>query len=258
MSTRLERALRHDRWVVTAAITAVTVLAWSYTVWLAAGMDMPFGLHEAMAAVIAPWTASQFLMMWAMWAVMMVGMMLPSVTPMCLIYARVARHARGQGRPIASAGWLASGYLLAWAIFAVAATLAQWSLEQAALLSPMALSVSGALGSALLVVAGLFQLTPWKDACLSQCQAPLVFILRHGGFRRDPAGSLLLGARHGLYCIGCCWALMCLLFVAGIMNIEWIAAITVFVLLEKIAPPKLHVARITGIALIAAGAWTLS
>ena len=258
MSTLLERTLRHDRIVVMAAITSVTVLAWSYTVWLAAAMNMPGGLHGAMAAVIAPWTAGQFLMMWVMWAVMMVGMMLPSVTPMCLIYARVARHASGEGRPIASAGWFAGGYLLAWAIFALAAILAQWLLEQAALLSPMALRVSGVLGGAILVMAGLFQFTPWKDACLSQCQSPLIFIQRNGGFRRDPRGSILLGARHGLYCIGCCWALMCLLFVAGIMNVVWIAAITVFVLLEKIAPASFHVSRIAGAALVAIGAWTLS
>jgi predicted metal-binding membrane protein len=258
MSTALERALRHDRLVVLAAIAAVTALAWIYTTWLAAGMDMPVGMATTMAPAILPWSTHDFLVMWVMWVVMMVGMMLPSVTPMVLIYARVARHALGQGKPFASTGWFAGGYLLAWAIFAIAATVAQWALEQAALLSPMAMRVTEAFGGGILVIAGLFQFTPWKDACLSQCQAPLVFLQRHGGFRREPGGAILLGVRHGHYCIGCCWALMCLLFVAGVMNLVWIAIIMVFVLLEKVLPAELHISRIAGVALLAAGAWALS
>ena len=131
-------------------------------------------------------------------------------------------------------------------------------LEQAALLSPMTMATGERLGGVVLVLAGLYQWTPLKDRCLAQCQAPLVFIQRHGGFRRDPPGALGLGARHGLYCIGCCWALMGLLFVVGVMNVLWIAAIAGFVLLEKVVPPGRALSRIAGAALVAAGIWMLA
>jgi predicted metal-binding membrane protein len=256
--TALERAFRNDRAVVLGAIGAVTALAWAYVLWLASGMDaaghdMAMPGMEMMAPAIAPWTAGDFAWMWAMWAVMMVGMMLPSVAPMVLIHAGVARKALGQGKPFASTGWFAAGYLLAWAGFALVATAAQMGLEQAALLSPMTMATGERLGGVVLVLAGLYQWTPLKDRCLAQCQAPLVFIQRHGGFRRDPPGALGLGARHGLYCIGCCWALMGLLFVVGVMNVLWIAAIAGFVLLEKVVPAGRALSRVAGAALAGAG-----
>jgi predicted metal-binding membrane protein len=260
--TALERAFRHDRAVVLAAIGIVTALAWAYVLWLAsrmaaAGHDMAMPGMAMMAPAIAPWTAADFAWMAAMWAVMMVGMMLPSVAPMVLIYAGVARKALGQGKPFASTGWFAAGYLLAWTGFAVAATVAQMGLEQAALLSPMTMATGERLGGIVLVLAGLYQWTRLKDRCLAQCQAPLVFIQRHGGFRRDPAGALGLGVRHGLYCVGCCWALMGLLFVVGVMNVLWIAAIAGFVLLEKVVPAGRGLSRVAGAALVGAGIWLL-
>jgi predicted metal-binding membrane protein len=260
--TALERAVRSDRMVVLAALAAVTVLAWAYVLRLAAGMDaagpdMAMPGMQMMAPAIAPWTAADFALMWAMWAVMMVGMMLPSVAPMVLIYAGVARKALGQGKPFASTGWFVGGYLLAWAGFALAATLAQMGLEQAALLSPETMATGERLGGVVLILAGLYQWTPLKERCLAQCQAPLVFIQRHGGFRRDPAGSLGLGLRHGLYCIGCCWALMALLLVVGVMNVLWIAAIAGFVLLEKVIPAGRALSRVAGVALVGAGSWVL-
>jgi predicted metal-binding membrane protein len=267
----LEAVLRRDRAVVLAALIAVAALAWVYVLRLAAGMpaepaDMgglpgmsPSGTGMAGMAGpgLQPWGMFDFLFMFAMWAVMMVGMMLPSAAPMVLIYARVARQAAAQGKPFAATAWVAGGYLLAWVAFAFLATLVQWALESALLLTHPMARASGAFGAIVLIGAGLYQWTPLKDTCLSQCQTPFVFIQRHGGFRRDPAGALEIGARHGLSCIGCCWALMALLFVGGVMNVLWIAGIAVLVLAEKIVPAGRWIPRVSGLALVGAGALLL-
>jgi predicted metal-binding membrane protein len=265
--TTLEVALRRDRVIVLAAIAGLAAAAWSYTLWLAAdmnmgGMDMtgfrmiPAGAGWMMPAA-EPWSAVEFVLLFAMWAVMMVGMMTPSAAPMILLYARVGRQAAGQGRPLAATGWFAGGYLAVWAVFSLAATIGQWGLQRAALLTPMMGSESALFGAAVLIAAGLYQWTPFKDACLKHCRAPLHFIQHHGGFRRDAAGSLGIGFRHGLYCIGCCWALMALLFVGGVMNILWIAAIALFVLAEKVLPGGRLLARIAGTGFVAAGIWLM-
>jgi predicted metal-binding membrane protein len=267
MAPTLETVLRRDRTVVIAALAVVVALAWADIIWLAddmamGGMDMtgfrmiPAGQGLMMPAS-APWQPLEFAYVLAMWAVMMVGMMTPSVAPMILVYARVGRQAVASGRPFAASGWFASGYLIAWFGFSLAATSAQWALERAALLTPMMESASGLLGGIVLIAAGLYQWTPIKEACLSYCQAPLTFIMRHGGFRSDPSGALALGLRHGLYCIGCCWALMLLLFVGGVMNVLWIAGLAVLVLLEKVAPFGKFIPRIAGCILIGAGTWLL-
>jgi predicted metal-binding membrane protein len=267
MSLPLEAVLRRDRAVVIAALVFVTGLAWADIVFLAGdvamdGMDMagfrmiPAGQGLMMPAT-TPWQPLEFAYVFAMWAVMMIGMMTPSAAPMILIYARVSRQALVGGHPFAASGWFAAGYLIAWVGFSLAATLAQWGLERAALLTPMMESASGVLGGIVLIASGLYQWTPVKEACLSYCQAPLTFLMRHGGFRPDPRGALALGLRHGLYCIGCCWALMLLLFVGGIMNVLWIAALAMLVLLEKAAPFGHFIPRVAGSAFIAAGAWLL-
>jgi predicted metal-binding membrane protein len=262
----LELVLRRDRMVVLAALGALVVLAWAYVLCLAAAMD---GDHTAMTDMsgmdmvemagpsLRAWGATEFTFLFFMWAAMMVGMMLPSVAPMVLIYARVARQAHAQGKPFAPTAWFAGGYLLAWTIFALLATVVQRALEHALLLTPMMVSASTAVGGAILIAAGVYQWTPLKDACLSQCQSPLLFIQRHGGFRREPTAALRLGTKHGLYCIGCCWALMALLFVGGVMNLLWIAAIAILVLVEKITPAGRRIARVTGAAFVGAGVWLL-
>ena len=175
---------------------------------------------------------------------------------MILIYARVGHHAAGEGRSLAASAWFALGYLLSWTTFALAATSAQWVLERAALLTQAMESASNILGATILIIAGLYQWTPFKNACLSYCQTPLGFILRYG-FRREATGALALGFRHGLYCIGCCWAVMALLFVAGVMNLFWIAALSALVLVEKVVPLGRLVPRIAGIAFMAGGALLL-
>jgi predicted metal-binding membrane protein len=190
--------------------------------------------------------------------VMMIGMMTPSAAPMILLYARVGRQAAQQGQPLAASAYFSAGYLVAWIGFALAASLAQWALERSALLSPMMEGASDVFGGAVLIGAGLYQWTPLKDACLRQCQAPWLFIQRHGGFRRDARGALAFGLRHGGYCIGCCWALMALLFVGGVMNVLWIAAIAILVLVEKIVPAGRMISRTAGAVFFAGGAWLIA
>src|SRR5450631_1070685 len=247
-SQALEFVLRRDRAVILAALIVITGLAWAYVLWLAndmamGGMDMtgfrmiPAGMGLMMPAS-APWRPIEFLFMFMMWVVMMIGMMTPSAAPMVLLYARVGRQAAMQGKPFANSYWFFGGYLLAWIAFAIVATLAQWAVQRASLLTPMMESASAILGSALLIAAGLYQWSPLKDACLRQCKAPFHFTQRPGGFPRDAKGSFRLVIRHGAYCVGCCWALMALLFVGGVMNLLWIAVLTIFILLEKVIDRK--------------------
>jgi predicted metal-binding membrane protein len=267
MNTTLEAVLRRDRAVVIVALAAITALAWADILWLADdiamdGMDMagfrmiPAGQGLMMPAN-APWQPLEFAYVFAMWTVMMIGMMTPSAAPMILIYARVGRQAVVSGHPFAASGWFASGYLIAWFSFSLAATAAQWVLERAALLTPMMESAGGVLSGMVLIAAGIYQWTPIKEACLSYCQAPLTFIMRHGGFRPDAGGAVALGLRHGLYCIGCCWALMSLLFVGGVMNVLWIATLAGLVLSEKALPFGKFISRIAGCVFVAGGIWLL-
>jgi predicted metal-binding membrane protein len=251
----LETLLRRDRAIVLAALVAVALLAWASL----AALPVRAGMEGmAMEPELGPWAPADAVLMFAMWAAMMTGMMTPSVAPMILLYARVARHAAQRARPFAPTGWFASGYLLAWCVFAAIATALQWLLERAATMSPAMALADRPLAGALLVAAGLYQWTPLKEACLGHCRSPLQFVQAHGGFRPQRAASLLLGLRHGLYCIGCCWALMLLLFVGGVMNLLWIATLAAVVLAEKLLPAGRLVARVTGVALLAGGALLLS
>jgi predicted metal-binding membrane protein len=188
-----------------------------------------------------------------MWAIMMVGMMTPSVAPVILLYARVGRQAASSGKPFAAAGWFAAGYFLAWTVFSILAATAQIALRSATLLTPMLEPASPLLGGAILMVAGVYQWSGLKNACLVQCREPLGFIQRLGGFKREATASLALGFRHGLYCIGCCWAFMFLLFVGGVMNLLWVAGLAVLVLLEKFPAQGRFLSRATGGVLIAGG-----
>jgi predicted metal-binding membrane protein len=263
----LAALLRRDRAVMLAALVALTALAWADLVWLSedmamGGMDMtgfrmiPAGQGLMMPA-IEPWKPIEFGYVFAMWVVMMIGMMTPSVAPMILIYARVGRQAVLAGTPFAATSWFAAGYLLAWTAFSLVATSAQWALERMALLTSMMESARNPLGAAILILAGVYQWMPLKAACLFRCQSPLIFIQQQGGFRRDVRGALVLGLRHGMFCIGCCWALMALLFVGGVMNLLWIAMLAILVLLEKVVWFGRLIARVAGLGMIAAGGWLL-
>ncbi len=239
---------RRDRIVILSALAGVTALAWLYLVIMAARMPE---MNPAMMMGVRPWSALDFWMMFLMWAVMMVGMMVPSAAPMILLFALVARKAGEKGHAMASVPVFVAGYILAWSAFSLAATILQWGLERLALLSPMMTSASPFLGAGLLIAAGAYQLTPLKDTCLRHCRAPADFLSRH--WRPGAAGAVRLGAIHGAFCIGCCWVLMGLLFLGGVMNLLWIAAIAIFVLIEKLAPAGRQAGRISGFGLIAAG-----
>jgi predicted metal-binding membrane protein len=266
MSVPLESLLKRDRVIVVVSLAAVTALAWLYLFWIAGDMthsgqapidmpDMP-GMSLVEPA-LKPWTVRDFAFTFAMWAVMMAGMMTPSASPMILLYTRVARQAAQQGQVLASAGWFAAGYLLSWTVFSLAATIAQAALERAALLTPMMVASTNRIGGVILISAGLYQWTALKSACLSRCRSPLEFIQSQGGFKRNALGSLRVGLKHGLYCIGCCWALMTLLFAGGVMNVMWIAAIAVLVLMEKVLPRGKSISRIAGVGFVVAGLWLL-
>jgi predicted metal-binding membrane protein len=192
-----------------------------------------------------------------MWTVMMVGMMAPSAAPMILMYARVGRQGRTEGKPLAATGWFAAGYFSVWIGFSMAAALVQWGIERTALLDDRMASASNVFGGIILIAAGIYQWTPLKDVCLAQCQTPFTFLMRYGGFRGDIAGCLLLGLRHGAYCVGCCWVLMALLFVGGVMNVLWIALLALLVLLEKVTRVGRLIARAVGVACVISGVWLL-
>jgi predicted metal-binding membrane protein len=258
----LRAALRRERLIALAALLFVAALAWGWTLHLAAqmaGMNAPamtgitMSHLQMLSPAMTPWSMPLGLYLFAMWAVMMVGMMTPSAAPMVLLYLGVARHAAGSGHRFAGAAWLFAGYLLAWCLFALVATLAQWGLESTAMMTAGMQAANPTLGAVVLIAAGLYQWLPVKNACLTQCRAPLSFIQQHGGFQPSAAGSLRLGFAHGLYCVGCCWLLMLVLFVVGVMNLLWIAALTLFVLAEKLVPRPLWLARGAGMAAMAAG-----
>ena len=247
----------------------LTTLAWVYLVHLARNMaamgaaaeTMGMSMEEHMRMMspsFSEWTLGHFLFMFSMWAVMMVGMMTPSVAPMVLIYMNIAAQNGARGHVFAPAAWLAGGYLAAWCAFSLVAVFLQWAFEKLALITPMMASASRLFGGVVLIAVGLYQWLPIKQACLSQCRSPLSFIQRYGGFQPSAAGSLRLGFRHGLQCIGCCWAVMVLLFVGGVMNLLWIAALAIFVLLERVIPGAYYFSRVAGLAAVGAGVWLIA
>jgi len=245
---------RRERAVIVAALAGVTALAWAYVVHLARGMaGMGDMASMAMAPMLAPWSARDAVLMFAMWWVMMVGMMLPSALPMTLTFAAINRGRRERGGAYVPTALFVAGYLFAWGAFSLAATAAQWALERAALMTGMMRTSSPLLGALLFVAAGVYQLTPLKRACLHRCRTPLAFVLEH--WRDGAAGALHMGAAHGRFCLGCCALLMALLFVGGVMNLLWVAAIAVFVLIEKVLPAGERVARVAGVLSIAFGVW---
>jgi predicted metal-binding membrane protein len=247
-----------------AGLGGITVAAWVYVVGMAHRMETGSAgttgqsmepMMDAMTGV-QPWTATEFGLRLAMWAVMMVAMMVPTAAPMTLMYAAVARKAAAQNSPLAPTSVFVTGYIVMWTIFSLLATTAQHALDHAALLSPMMVSTSAGFGAALLIAAGVYQLTPLKNACLRNCRAPAHFLSRY--WRTGNLGAFRMGLRLGAYCVGCCWILMGLLFVGGVMNLLWIAAIAVFILLEKTLPFGEVSGRIAGVAMILVGGLSLA
>ncbi|MFT5391517.1 MAG: putative metal-binding membrane protein [Gammaproteobacteria bacterium] len=206
-------------------------------------------------AQLGAWTSTEAVLMFVMWSVMMVGMMLPSAAPMILMFARVSLNHRRAGRPYVATSVFVLGYVLAWGLFSAAATAAQWGLERVALMGFDMRTTDMPLAGALFIAAGLYQLSPLKHACLRLCRSPLDFVLNR--WREGSMGALRMGTAHGLYCLGCCWLLMLLLFVGGVMNLLWIATLSAFVLIEKLLPAGTVTSRITGVAMAAFGCYLI-
>ena len=289
----LEDLLRRDRLVTAVGLAMLCVLAWLYLLNSAGmgmslsdmtrlalfphqaaeaagampdmpgmkmdGMDMP-GMDmgpTAAAPQPAPWSASTWLLSAAMWWTMMVAMMTPTAAPTVLLYARVHRHAQDRREGLAPTGAFTAGYLLAWLGFSLAAVAAHWALQRFGLLSATTMgSQSPWLSAGVLIAAGLYQLSPLQGVCLSHCRAPAAFLSRH--WRPGVLGAVRLGVLHGAYCVGCCWVLMALLFVGGVMNLVWIAVLTLLVLVQKLLPGGVWVGRAAGVLMIVWGAATLA
>lgn len=245
----MEGALRRDRLLVACCLLFVVALSWAYLL-TGAGMAQEMG-DMLMPMSSVPWTLGHAVMMLAMWAVMMAAMMLPSAAPMILLHATLARRRGERGEPALASGAVCAGYLFVWAVFSLAATTLQYALEQAALLSTMMRTTSQLLAGGVLIAVGLYQWSPLKQACLRHCRSPLEFVMMH--WRPGLRGAFAMGLRHGVVCIGCCWMLMLLLFVGGVMNLVWIAGIALFVLIEKLSPSGHWIGRVAGALLITWG-----
>lgn len=235
-------AASRDRVIVLASLGGIAGLAWAYLVGSAADMSGMEGMPMALVAM-------SFAAACAMWIVMMAGMMLPGAVPMVLLFAAVQR--RHSGRPLIATGLFTAGYLLVWSGFAVVAAALQIALGHMALLSPSLAFASTRLTALAFFLAAAYELTPLKGICLAQCHSPVGFVVSH--WRPGLTGALRMGVAHGAVCLGCCWVLMLLLFAAGVMNLLWVAALAVLVLLQKIAPSASVSAAATGAVMLAVG-----
>jgi predicted metal-binding membrane protein len=249
---------RSERSIALASLIAMAALAWLYT-WTQArhmppmpgGADAMMPMPTGMAGASAVWAPASLAQTFLMWAVMMVGMMLPSAMPAILHYGLLVKKNREAGSALPAVWVFTAGYLVVWVAFGLAATILQAAFETGRLLTPMMAFTSAWLSGGLLIAAGVYQWLPVKHACLEKCRAPLQFFLFH--WRPGAIGALRMGGEHGLFCLGCCWVLMLLLFAAGVMNFVAVAVLAGFVLAEKIAPAVWRVSRISGVLLIACG-----
>ncbi len=275
----LELVLRRDRQVVTLVLVTVITASWLYVlggagtgmyphemaVFVPVQIDMEPSIPGTASMLMSPatWTPGYTLLMFWMWWLMMIAMMLPSAAPMVLLHAAVTRkglaraddvglNAPSQRLRSARTAFIA-GYLVIWGAFSLVAVVAQWALERAELFSAMMMSTSQFLGAGLLLAAGLWQLTPLKTVCLRHCRSPISFLSSH--WRPGVGGAFRMGIEHGVFCLGCCWFLMALLFYGGVMNLIWIIGLALFVLAEKMLPAGVAFGRVTGLLLIAWGVW---
>jgi predicted metal-binding membrane protein len=258
-STTIETVLRHDRFVVIGGLVTAIAIAWAWVI-LGAGIgvdapaSMPMAGMPGMAAMMMespPWTPGYAGVIFAMWWLMMTAMMLPGAAPTLLLFARMNRKDKAGGRPYVPTATFAAGYLAVWGAFSALATGLQWELERGGLLSPMMATTSVWLGSAILIAAGIWQLTPVKNICLRHCRSPMSALVQH--WQPGRTGAWRMGLVHGTNCLGCCWFLMGLLFFGGVMNLYWIAGLAGFILIEKTVPMGHWFGRISGAGLAAWG-----
>jgi predicted metal-binding membrane protein len=246
---------RYDRILVLGGIALVLIITWAYLVHLSDQMSASADHDDAMAAMGMAmdhaWGSADALAMFAMWVVMMVAMMAGAAAPVLLLFAAALRSRGAPGVPF-TVLLFGFGYLTVWVVFSAAATAVQWLLHDAALLSPSMAASSSRIGGAILVAAGAYQVTPWKGACLAHCRSPLGFLMTH--WRDGRAGALSMGVQHGAYCLGCCWALMGILFAVGVMNLAWVAVLTILIFLEKLGEAGMRTAQVAGVLLMGFGA----
>ncbi len=246
----LEVVFKRDRLIVFTGLGVLTVVSWGYLFWMNRGTGCCVATPDLHA-----WTALDLSMLFVMWAVMMVAMMTPTVAPMVLTFALISRKRAERDEPIVPTGMFLLGYLVVWTLFSALATGAQAALHSAALLSPRMVSTSPIFGGAILILAGIFQWTPLKNVCLTHCRTPLSFLMT--SWCEGHWGALVMGLKHGTFCLVCCWFLMLLLFVTGVMNLLWVAIITGFVVFEKAGPAPRLTGRIVGVLLTGWGLWMM-
>jgi predicted metal-binding membrane protein len=254
-ATALARLLKRDRAITAVGFAVIASLAWLYTIMVASmGSDGMAGVASHMTMPQdQPWRSIDFLLMFVMWMVMMVAMMFPSATPMLLMFANANRRRHEAQDPYLHTSLFGSAYFVVWVGFAAVATLGNWALHSGGLMTSMMGNALPLWGAAILIAAGLYQLTPLKLACLNKCRNPLAFLMSE--WREGRLGAFVMGLRHGAYCLLCCWALMALLFVLGVMNLAWIAFLAAFVLVEKLASSGPWLSRVSGLLLLGWGAW---
>lgn len=248
--------ISRDQAVTLAGLIGVVALAWAYLYHDAAqmaSMNMG-GVGSGRMKVLGggdPFDLAELTLLFLMWSIMMIGMMVPSAAPAILMYTTIAKNHRERGSAVVPAWLFTLGYLGVWISFSALATGLQAGLREAALLTPMMVSSSSWLSGLLLIIAGIWQWLPIKDACLQKCRAPLQFFMFH--WRPGNSGAFWMGMEHGGLCLGCCWAIMLLLFVAGVMNLIWVAVIAAFVFMEKLAPGGAWAGRASGLVMLALG-----
>ena len=245
--------VQKDRLAILSSLVLITVLAWAYMFHMAwemvgKGMDIDF-------ACLCHWEPVDLAHMFVMWSMMMVAMMIPSATPMIIIFATVNRQRSNKRGPFIPTWVFVLGYLIVWTVYSALATMVQWGLHTAALLTYALVITSPLLGASLLVAAGVFQWTPFREACMTRCRSPFGFIMTE--WREGHRGALIMGLKHGLYCVGCCWMLMVLSFVLGVMNMLWMAVLTAFMVLEK-AIDNRWISRVAGMILVVWGLWVVA
>jgi predicted metal-binding membrane protein len=263
MVNAIERILRRDRVILIAGLVIITLLAWTYVINLSfqmtnTAMDNSLGMDISstpMMPNMQAWHAEDFLFNLTMWVVMMIAMMTPSAAPMILTFAGLNRRRNPNENTGNTAISFLAGYLTIWFSFSAIATLIQWGFHSVGLLSPELINVTPLIGAILLILAGIYQFTPLKYACLSNCRTPVSFLATE--WRDGTSGALIMGLRHGLYCLGCCWTLMLLLFATGVMNLLWVALIAGYVLIEKVTPAGQSISRFMGLFMIGWGVWLL-
>jgi predicted metal-binding membrane protein len=253
VSDGLQRLLRHDRIIVALALALVAIASWIYLL-MGAGMGMSgfeMTRHTLMKMdmmEMAIWTPAYAALMFFMWWLMMVAMMLPSATPIILLATALNRRADSDRSPFGPSAAFLAGYLLVWSVFSLLAVLLQWTLQKTDLLSGMLYITNPILSAFLLMIAGVWQFTPLKQSCLRHCRGPIDFLTRYR--RPGIPGGIVMGVQHGLFCLGCCWFLMVLLFVGGVMNLYWIAGLALYVWIEKVMVAGVKFSRIMGAILI--------